>query len=66
MDFYVILGVEARGRHWLTSKARVQAAPRGKYHPDINPGDRLAAGASFRQIAEAYETLSDNQAAPSK
>ena len=31
-----------------------------KYHPDINPGDRLAA-AQFRQIAEAYETLSDTQ-----
>src|SRR5262249_863368 len=29
-----------------------------KYHPDINPGDRAAA-AQFRQIAEAYETLSD-------
>jgi molecular chaperone DnaJ len=29
-----------------------------KYHPDINPGDRMAA-AHFRQIAEAYETLSD-------
>ena len=29
-----------------------------KYHPDINPGDRMAA-AHFRQISEAYETLSD-------
>ena len=29
-----------------------------RYHPDINPGDRMAA-AQFRQIAEAYETLSD-------
>jgi len=29
-----------------------------RYHPDINPGDRLAS-AQFRQIAEAYETLSD-------
>ena len=29
-----------------------------QFHPDINPGDRVAA-AQFRQIAEAYETLSD-------
>jgi len=29
-----------------------------RFHPDINPGDRMAA-AQFRQIAEAYETLSD-------
>ena len=29
-----------------------------KFHPDINPGDRMAA-AQFRQIAEAYETLID-------
>ncbi len=29
-----------------------------RYHPDINPGDQLAAQ-QFRQIAEAYETLID-------
>ena len=29
-----------------------------RFHPDINPGDQLAAS-QFRQIAEAYQTLSD-------
>ena len=55
MDFYIVLGLE-RAAVWR-HQARLQAAcPR--YHPDINPGDRLAE-AQFRQIAEAYETLID-------
>ena len=56
MDFYIILGLE-RARRSTTSSART-GGWRGRYHPDINPGDRTAA-AQFRQIAEAYETLSD-------
>jgi molecular chaperone DnaJ len=58
MDFYVILGVE-RGATVADLKRAYKRLAR-KYHPDINPGDRLAA-AQFRQIAEAYETLSDAQ-----
>jgi molecular chaperone DnaJ len=58
MDFYVILGVE-RGATQADLKRAYKRLAR-KYHPDINPGDRLAA-AQFRQIAEAYETLSDAQ-----
>ena len=58
MDFYVILGVE-RGATLADVKRAYKRLAR-KYHPDINPGDRLAA-AQFRQIAEAYETLSDAQ-----
>jgi len=58
MDFYVILGVE-RGATQADVKRAYKRLAR-KYHPDINPGDRLAA-AQFRQIAEAYETLSDVQ-----
>ena len=56
MDFYVILGVE-RGATLGDIKRAYKRLAR-KYHPDINPGDRMAA-AQFRQIAEAYETLSD-------
>src|SRR5262245_50982267 len=56
MDFYVILGV-TRGATLADVKRSYKRLAR-KYHPDINPGDRAAA-ARFRQIAEAYETLSD-------
>ena len=56
MDFYVILGV---GRDaTLADLKRAYKRLARKFHPDINPGDRRAA-AQFRQIAEAYETLSD-------
>ena len=58
MDFYVILGVEREAT--LADVKRAFKRLARKYHPDINPGDRMAA-AHFRQIAEAYETLSDAQ-----
>jgi molecular chaperone DnaJ len=56
MDLYVILGVE-RGATVADVKRAYKRLAR-KFHPDINPGDRMAAG-KFRQIAEAYETLID-------
>src|SRR5205085_3551788 len=56
MDFYIVLGVE-RGATVSDIKRAYKRLAR-KFHPDINPGDRMAA-AQFRQIAEAYETLSD-------
>jgi molecular chaperone DnaJ len=56
MDFYILLGIE-RDATLIDIKRAFKRLAR-KYHPDINPGDRLAA-AQFRQIAEAYETLSD-------
>jgi molecular chaperone DnaJ len=56
MDFYVILGLQREATLGDIKRAYRRLAR--KYHPDINPGDRLAA-AQFRQIAEAYETLSD-------
>ncbi len=58
MDFYVVLGVEREAT--LADLKRAYKRLARKFHPDINPGDRVAA-AQFRQIAEAYETLSDAQ-----
>src|ERR1700716_2958554 len=56
MDFYIVLGLE-RGATLADVKRAYKRLAR-KHHPDINPGDRMAA-AKFRQIVEAYETLSD-------
>lgn len=56
MDFYFLLGVEREAS--LAEIKRAYKRLARKYHPDINPGDRLAAQ-QFRQIAEAYETLAD-------
>lgn len=56
MDFYLILGVDRAAALGEIKRAYKRLARR--YHPDINPGDRTAA-AHFRQISEAYETLSD-------
>jgi len=56
MDLYVVLGL----RHGATESEIKRAYRRlaRRFHPDINPGDG-AAGARFRQILEAYETLID-------
>ena len=56
MDFYIVLGIERAATVGDVKRAYKRLARR--FHPDINPGDRMAA-AQFRQIAEAYETLSD-------
>jgi molecular chaperone DnaJ len=56
MDFYIVLGLE-RGASLNEIKRAYRRLAR-RYHPDINPGDRMAA-AQFRQITEAYETLID-------
>lgn len=56
MDLYLVLGLDREATVGDLKRAYRRLARR--YHPDINPGDRLAA-AQFRQIADAYETLSD-------
>lgn len=56
MDLYILLGVTQAAS--LNDIKRAYRRLARRYHPDINPGDRHAAQ-HFRQIAEAYETLSD-------
>ncbi len=56
MDLYVLLGVERAASSDDIRRAYKRLAR--QYHPDINPGDRKAAQ-HFRQIADAYATLSD-------
>jgi len=56
MDLYVILGLEQGATESEIKRAYRRLARR--FHPDINPGDRMAE-ARFRQILEAYETLMD-------
>jgi molecular chaperone DnaJ len=58
MDLYVVLGLPHGATESDIKRAYRRLARR--YHPDINPGDRLAE-ARFRQILGAYETLIDPQ-----
>ena len=55
-DYYALLGVEPDATLAQIKKAYRKLAR--QHHPDTNPGDQQAA-ARFRQITEAYETLSD-------
>lgn len=56
-DYYEILGVEQRASADELKKAYRKLAL--KYHPDRNSGDKAAEG-KFKEAAEAYEVLSDD------
>ena len=61
MDLYVILGVE-RGATLADIKRAYKRLAR-KFHPDINPGDRMAA-AQFRQIARGVRNAERSRSPP--
>lgn len=56
-DYYEILGVERHATQ--TDLKRAYRALAHRFHPDKNPGD-LEAEESFKEITQAYETLSDD------
>ncbi|WP_163930309.1 molecular chaperone DnaJ [Paraferrimonas sp. SM1919] len=56
-DFYEVLGVARDASERDIKKAYKRLAM--KYHPDRNPGD-AAAEASFKEVKEAYEILTDS------
>src|SRR4051812_3268545 len=56
-DFYEILGVSKNSSADEIKKAYRKVAM--QFHPDRNPGDK-AAEDKFKEAAEAYEILSDN------
>src|SRR5215207_2639755 len=56
MDLYIVLGL-AHGATEADIKRAYRRLAR-RFHPDINPGDRVAEQ-RFRQILDAYETLID-------
>ena len=57
-DYYEILGVPKNAPQEEIKRAYRRLAM--KYHPDRNPGNAEAEG-KFKEAAEAYEVLSDDQ-----